>query len=75
MTLDENMKCDLVIFRPSLHASLQWLQSAEISTCSVISNPRMLATISMDDRTAILVHLLLARSIIPGNLVDVHELE
>jgi hypothetical protein len=55
----------LCIFRPSLHPTLWWLQSSEISTCGIFFNPQTVAAISMHDHAPMLVPLIHARSIIP----------
>jgi hypothetical protein len=55
----------LCIFRSSLHPSLWWLQSSEISTCGIFFNPQTLAAISLHDHAPMCVPLIHDRSIIP----------
>jgi hypothetical protein len=54
----------LCIFCPSLHPSLWWLQSSEISTRGIFFHPQTLAAMSMHDHAPMLVPLIHARSII-----------
>jgi ribosomal protein L30E len=63
--MDENMKYDLEYFIHVSHASIWWFINSEISTCSVIYNPHVVATMSMNgDHAPMIVPLIYARSII-----------
>jgi hypothetical protein len=64
--LDEFYDLVTCEFHPSILASLWWLQSLEIFTCSVILNSHTIAAIiSMHDHAPMLVPLIHARPIIP----------
>jgi hypothetical protein len=62
---ERNYEVENFIFYPSIHLFLWWLQSSEISNCSVVFNPHTLAAISMHDHALIFFLLIYAWSIIP----------